>query len=83
MEIQYGRNKTSRYGRDKTVVLGLLKPEQKPTTRAIRQNFISMELMANYCKTIGHKYPDHHCSKCYGEDNIIPIANPNKRYLTR
>ncbi|KAG5619809.1 hypothetical protein H5410_005027, partial [Solanum commersonii] len=53
-------------------VLSLLKPEQKPTTRAIRQNFISTVLMANYCKTIGHKYPDYHCSKCYGEDNIIP-----------
>ncbi|KAG5611093.1 hypothetical protein H5410_022374 [Solanum commersonii] len=56
-------------------VLSLLKPEQKPTTRAIRQNFISTELMANYCKTIGHKYPDHNCSKCYGEDNIIPAVN--------
>ncbi|KAG5590116.1 hypothetical protein H5410_040630 [Solanum commersonii] len=56
-------------------VLSLLKPEQKPTTRAIRQNFISTELMKNYCKTIGHKYLDHHCSKCYGEDNIIPAVN--------
>ncbi|KAG5583137.1 hypothetical protein H5410_053764 [Solanum commersonii] len=56
-------------------VLSLLKPEQKPTTRAIRQNFISTKLMANYCKTIGHKYPDHNCSKCYGEDNIIPAVN--------
>ncbi|KAG5580249.1 hypothetical protein H5410_050876 [Solanum commersonii] len=25
-----------------------------------------------YCKLIGHKYPDHICSKCNGEDNIIP-----------
>ncbi|KAG5594654.1 hypothetical protein H5410_035886, partial [Solanum commersonii] len=56
-------------------VLSLLKPEQKPTTRAIRQNFISTELMANYCKTIGHKYLDHHCSKCYGEDNRIPAIS--------
>ncbi|KAG5610148.1 hypothetical protein H5410_021429 [Solanum commersonii] len=56
-------------------VLSLLKPEQKPTTRAIRQNFISTELMENYCKTIGHKYPDHNCSKCYGENNIIPAVN--------
>ncbi|KAG5615189.1 hypothetical protein H5410_015013 [Solanum commersonii] len=23
----------------------------------------------------GHKYPDHNCSKCYGEDNIIPAVN--------
>ncbi|KAG5630642.1 hypothetical protein H5410_002359 [Solanum commersonii] len=56
-------------------VLSLLKPEQKPTTRAIRQNFISTEIMTNYCKTIGHKYPDHQCSKCYGEDNIILAVN--------
>ncbi|KAG5590868.1 hypothetical protein H5410_041382 [Solanum commersonii] len=55
-------------------VLSLLKPEQKSTTRAIRQNFISTEIMENYCKTIGHKYPDHQCSKCYGEDNIIPVV---------
>ncbi|KAG5580212.1 hypothetical protein H5410_050839 [Solanum commersonii] len=69
------RNKTSRYGRNKTVGVSLLKSEQKPATRAIRKNFISTELMANYCKTIGHKYPDHHCSKCYGEDNIILAVN--------
>ncbi|KAG5570177.1 hypothetical protein H5410_059943 [Solanum commersonii] len=56
-------------------VLSLLKSEQKSTTRAIRQNFISTEIMSNYCKTIGHKYPDHQCSKCYGEDNIIPAVN--------
>ncbi|KAG5581704.1 hypothetical protein H5410_052331 [Solanum commersonii] len=49
--------------------------EQRPTTRAIRQNFISTEIMTNYCKTIGHKYPDHQCSKCYGEDNVIPAVN--------
>ncbi|KAG5595760.1 hypothetical protein H5410_036992 [Solanum commersonii] len=55
-------------------VLSLLKPEQKPTTRAIQQNFISKEIMTNYCKTIGHKYPDHQCLKCYGEDNIIPAV---------
>ncbi|KAG5581049.1 hypothetical protein H5410_051676 [Solanum commersonii] len=28
-----------------------------------------------YCKLIGHKYPDHICSKCNGEDNIIPDVN--------
>ncbi|KAG5595761.1 hypothetical protein H5410_036993 [Solanum commersonii] len=55
-------------------VLSLLKPEQKPTIRAIRQNFISTEIMANYCKIIRHKYPDHQCSKCYEEDNIIPAV---------
>ncbi|KAG5629766.1 hypothetical protein H5410_001483, partial [Solanum commersonii] len=52
-------------------ILSLLKPEQQPTIRAIRKNFISPEIMTNYCKTIGHKYPDHQCSKCYGEDNVI------------
>ncbi|KAG5632645.1 hypothetical protein H5410_004362 [Solanum commersonii] len=56
-------------------ILSLLKPEQQPTTRAIRQNFISTKIMANYCRTIGHKYPDHQCSKCYGEDNVIPAVN--------
>ncbi|WMV46049.1 hypothetical protein MTR67_039434 [Solanum verrucosum] len=52
-------------------ILSLLKPEQQPTTRAIRKNFISPEIMTKYCKTIGHRYPDHQCSKCYGEDNVI------------
>ncbi|WMV08750.1 hypothetical protein MTR67_002135 [Solanum verrucosum] len=52
--------------------LSLLKPEQQPTTRAIRKDFISSEIMTRYCKTIGHKYPDHQCSKCQGEDNVIP-----------
>ncbi|KAG5615107.1 hypothetical protein H5410_014931 [Solanum commersonii] len=69
------RNKTSRYGRNKTVGIKPTKTRTKPTTRAIKQNFISTELMANYCKTIGHKYLDHQCSKCYGEDNIIPTVN--------
>ncbi|WMV13750.1 hypothetical protein MTR67_007135 [Solanum verrucosum] len=40
-------------------ILSLLKPEQQPTTRAIQRSFISPEIMANYCRTIGHKYPDH------------------------
>ncbi|XP_049367981.1 uncharacterized protein LOC125832834 [Solanum verrucosum] len=52
--------------------LSLLKPEQQPTTRAIRKDFISSEIMTRYYKTIGHKYPDHQCSKCQGEDNVIP-----------
>ncbi|KAG5571930.1 hypothetical protein H5410_061696 [Solanum commersonii] len=30
------------------------------------------KLLTRYCKLIGHKYPDHICSKCNGEDNIIP-----------
>ncbi|XP_069154036.1 uncharacterized protein [Solanum lycopersicum] len=35
-------------------ILSLLKPEQIPTTRAIRKNFISANLMTRYCKLIGH-----------------------------
>ncbi|KAG5577082.1 hypothetical protein H5410_057216 [Solanum commersonii] len=46
--------------------------EERPTTRALKTGFISTELLTRYCKLIGHKYPDHICSKCNGEDNIIP-----------
>ncbi|KAG5579837.1 hypothetical protein H5410_050464 [Solanum commersonii] len=53
-------------------ILSLLKPEEQPTTRALKVGFISAELLTRYCKLIGHKYPDHMCSKCNGEDNIIP-----------
>ena len=53
-------------------ILSLLKPEATPTTRAIKQGFISEELMTRYCKLIGHKYPDHICSKCNQGDDIIP-----------
>ncbi|WMV44916.1 hypothetical protein MTR67_038301, partial [Solanum verrucosum] len=53
-------------------ILSLLKPEERPTTRALKVEFISAELLTRYCKLIGHKYPDHICSKCNGEDNIIP-----------
>ena len=53
-------------------ILSLLKPEQIPTTRAIRKNFISPNLMVRYCKLIGQKYPDHLCTKCNGEDNFVP-----------
>ncbi|WMV18569.1 hypothetical protein MTR67_011954 [Solanum verrucosum] len=58
--------------------LSLLKPEQQPTTRAIRKNFISSEIMTRYCKTIGHIYPDHQCSKCQGEDNVIQTYSWSK-----
>ncbi|KAG5572317.1 hypothetical protein H5410_062083, partial [Solanum commersonii] len=43
--------------------------EERPTTRALKEGFISSELLTRYCKLIGHKYPDHICSKCNGEDN--------------
>ncbi|KAG5628000.1 hypothetical protein H5410_013218 [Solanum commersonii] len=52
-------------------ILSLLKSEERPTTRALKAGFISTELLTRYCKLIGHKYPDHICSKCNGEDNII------------
>ncbi|KAG5610980.1 hypothetical protein H5410_022261 [Solanum commersonii] len=52
-------------------ILSLLKPEERPTMRALKAGFISTELLTRYCKLIGHKYPDHICSKCNGEDNII------------
>ncbi|WMV33167.1 hypothetical protein MTR67_026552 [Solanum verrucosum] len=53
-------------------ILSLLKPKERPTTRALKAGFISSELLTRYCKLIGHKYPDHICSKCNGENNIIP-----------
>ncbi|KAG5632667.1 hypothetical protein H5410_004384 [Solanum commersonii] len=53
-------------------ILSLLKPEERPTTRALKAGFILAELLTRYCKLIGHKYPDHICSKCNEEDNIIP-----------
>ncbi|WMV46244.1 hypothetical protein MTR67_039629 [Solanum verrucosum] len=53
-------------------ILSLLRPEERPTTRAPKTGFISAELLTIYCKLIGHKYPDHICSKFNGEDNVIP-----------
>ncbi|KAG5575628.1 hypothetical protein H5410_055762 [Solanum commersonii] len=53
-------------------ILSLLKPEKRPTMQALKAGFISTELLTRYCKLIGHKYPDHKCLKCNGEDNIIP-----------
>ncbi|KAG5629765.1 hypothetical protein H5410_001482 [Solanum commersonii] len=56
-------------------IRSLLKPEQQPTTRAIRKNFISPEIMTNYCKTIGPRDTGSSMlSKCYGEDNVIPAV---------
>ncbi|WMV50162.1 hypothetical protein MTR67_043547 [Solanum verrucosum] len=53
-------------------ILSLLKPEERPTTRALKAEIISSELLTRYYKLIGHKYPDYICSKCIGEDNVIP-----------
>ncbi|KAK4724034.1 hypothetical protein R3W88_026813 [Solanum pinnatisectum] len=55
-------------------ILSLLKPENIPTTRAIRKNFISPALLTRYCKTISSKYSEHICSKCQGEDNYVPTV---------
>ncbi|KAG5600182.1 hypothetical protein H5410_031552 [Solanum commersonii] len=52
-------------------ILSLLKPEERPTTRALKAEFISLELLTRYCKLIGHKYRDHLRTKCNGEDNVI------------
>ncbi|KAK4706909.1 hypothetical protein R3W88_033529 [Solanum pinnatisectum] len=53
-------------------ILSLLKPENIPTTRAIRKNFISSALLTRYCTTISSKYSEHICSKFHGEDNNVP-----------
>ncbi|WMV33297.1 hypothetical protein MTR67_026682 [Solanum verrucosum] len=53
-------------------ILSLLKPEEQPTTRALKVGFVLAELLTRYCKLIGLEYPDHICSKCNKEDNIIP-----------
>ncbi|KAG5576247.1 hypothetical protein H5410_056381, partial [Solanum commersonii] len=50
-------------------ILSLLKSKERPTTRTLKAGFISPELITRYCKLIGHKYQDHICSKCNGEDN--------------
>ncbi|KAG5576290.1 hypothetical protein H5410_056424 [Solanum commersonii] len=52
-------------------ILSLLKPEERPMTRALKAGFISPELLTRYCKLIGHKYSDYVCTKCNGEDNVI------------
>ncbi|KAG5589931.1 hypothetical protein H5410_040445 [Solanum commersonii] len=49
--------------------------EEQPTTRALKAGLISTELLTRYCKLIEHKYPDHICSKCNSEDNIISDVN--------
>ncbi|KAG5631311.1 hypothetical protein H5410_003028 [Solanum commersonii] len=49
-----------------------LETKERPTIRALKAGFISPKLLTRYCKLIGHKYPDHLCSKCNKEDNVIP-----------
>ncbi|KAG5605296.1 hypothetical protein H5410_026788 [Solanum commersonii] len=61
-------------GQQKEICKIEIPTEEQPTTRALKVGFISAELLTRYYKLIGHKYPDHMCSKCNGEDNIIPHA---------
>ena len=53
-------------------ILSLLKPQYTPTTRALKKGFIFEGLLTKYCKIIGHKYPEHICSKCNKGDDTIP-----------
>ena len=69
---QFTRSKTSRYGRSPEMDFTLLKPKFTPTTRALKKGFISEELLTKYCKLIGHKYPEHICSKYNEADDTIP-----------
>ncbi|KAG5611083.1 hypothetical protein H5410_022364 [Solanum commersonii] len=52
-------------------ILSLLKRKNN-LARALKAGIYFKELLTGYCKLIGHKYPDHICTKCSGEDNIIP-----------
>ncbi|KAG5614951.1 hypothetical protein H5410_014775, partial [Solanum commersonii] len=59
----------SYYAREQTMMYSNCRETRPADMEEIRQ-----WVMANYCKTIGQKYPDHQCLKCYGEDNIIPAV---------
>ncbi|KAG5605140.1 hypothetical protein H5410_026632 [Solanum commersonii] len=63
-------------------ILSLLKSEEKPTTRALKAKFISSELLTRYCKLIGHKYPDHICSKYSLQHEKKSYLNLNPRSIT-
>ena len=56
-------------------ILSLLQSAEQPSTRALKKGFISEELLVRYCKLISNKYPDHKCSKCNEEDNVIPTVD--------
>ena len=53
----------------------------KTKNKSIKERFISEELLTRYCKIIGQKYPDHICSKCQGEDNVIPDVQIEWSYV--
>ena len=61
------------------LILSLHKLEEWPTTPVLKIGFTSRKLLTRYCKLIGHKYPDHICSKCNAEDNIMRTSSWNKR----
>ncbi|KAG5568324.1 hypothetical protein H5410_064658 [Solanum commersonii] len=63
----------SYYAREQTMIYSNCRETRPADMEEIRQWVL--KIMSNYYKTIGHKYPDHQYSKCYGEDNIIPAVN--------
>ncbi|XP_023802729.1 uncharacterized protein LOC111944179 [Cyanistes caeruleus] len=86
MWTYYSREQTMVYSHSKEIrgqdmenirqwIISLLQPEEIPITRAIKKNFISENLLSRYCKMIGPRYQEHKCSKCNGEDNVIPEFN--------
>ncbi|KAG5610147.1 hypothetical protein H5410_021428 [Solanum commersonii] len=53
-----GNSVWSYYAKEQTMIYSNSRETKAADMEEIRQ-------------TIGHKYPDHQCSKCYGEDNVI------------
>ncbi|KAG5631679.1 hypothetical protein H5410_003396 [Solanum commersonii] len=64
----------SYYARDQLMIYSNSRELRKADMDEVRDGFYHYlsQLLTRYCKLIGHKYPDHMCSKCNGEDNIIP-----------
>ncbi|XP_023802514.1 uncharacterized protein LOC111943869, partial [Cyanistes caeruleus] len=86
MWIYYSREQTLIYSHAREIrrhdledirlwINSLIKPEEIPMTRAIKKNYITENLLPRYCKLIGPKYQEHICTKCNGEDNIVPEFN--------
>ncbi|KAG5576570.1 hypothetical protein H5410_056704 [Solanum commersonii] len=70
----YSRDQLMIYSNSRELRKANMDEKKRPTTRALKVGFISPELLSIYCKLIGHKYPDHLCTKCNGEDNVIPYV---------
>ena len=62
----------NRYGNYQAMDSDVAQTRDGTYRQSYQRKFISEELLTRYCKTIGHKYPDHKCSKCNGGDNHIP-----------